>query len=183
MVLGRVSWISGLVGSGAQPDEDVGHTDRGLVADGELVEAGRYCPELLAAVHQPLDLVALPVADPVNGRWPATTSTTTAPVGLLVVALGDRVPDVAGPQGGPVGPAAVGLVPGQMPHPGPRATAPTRAGHPHGVDQPDQLAGVGVLAWGEPGYQVAAAPVAEGVELGGQPAPGAPQRLLAACLD
>jgi hypothetical protein len=44
-----------LVGSGAQPDEDVSHTDRGLVADGELVKAGGHRAELLAAVHQPLD--------------------------------------------------------------------------------------------------------------------------------
>jgi hypothetical protein len=54
--LGRVSRIAaGAVGSGAQPDEDVGDGNRGLVADGELVEAGRHRPELLAPVHQPLD--------------------------------------------------------------------------------------------------------------------------------
>src|SRR5215212_1712758 len=56
MILGRVSRIpSWSVGSGAQPDEDVGHGNGGLVADGELVVAGRDRAELLAAVHQPLD--------------------------------------------------------------------------------------------------------------------------------
>jgi hypothetical protein len=58
------------------------------------------------------------------------------------------VGDVAGPQRRPVGPAAVGLVPGQVigAHSGP--TAATRPGHPHLVNQPDQLGGVGVLARG-----------------------------------
>jgi hypothetical protein len=76
-----------------------------------------------------------------------------------------------GPAGRPGGPAAVGLVPGQMlgTHPGP-ATA-TRPGHPHGVHQPDQLGGVGVLPGREPGGQVPATPVADRVELGGQPTP------------
>jgi hypothetical protein len=123
--LGRVSRIaSRAVGSGAQPDEDVGHTDGGLVADGELVEAGGHRPELLAPVHQPLDLVAGAIALAVKGRRPPTPGTLA----------------------GPIGPAAVGLVPGQMPHPGARPAPASRAGHPHGIDQPDQLAGVGVLA-------------------------------------
>jgi hypothetical protein len=54
-------------------------------------------------------------------------------------------------------------------HPGPAAAA--RPGHPHRIDQPDQLAGVGVLPWGQAGGQVPAATVADGVELGGQPTP------------
>src|SRR5215210_4816445 len=93
--LGRVSRIaSGPVRAGPQPDEDVGQTDRGLVADGELVEAGRHRPELLAAAHQPLHLIALPVALAVKGRRSATPSTAAAAVGLLVIPLRDRVPDV-----------------------------------------------------------------------------------------
>ena len=54
-------------------------------------------------------------------------------------------------------------------HPGPAAA--TRPGHPHLVHQPDQLAGVGVLAGSEAGGQVSATPIADGVQLGGQPAP------------
>jgi hypothetical protein len=170
--LGRVSRIaSGSVRSGPQPDEDVSHTDRGLVADGQLVEAGRHRPELLAPVHQPLDLVALAVALAVKAGRAATTSPPPGPVGLLVIPLGNGVADPASPQGLPVGPAAVGLVPGQVGHPGTRPPPPTWAGHPHGIDQPDQLGGVGVLARGQAGGQVAAPAVANGVQLGGQPAP------------
>src|SRR4029453_11888181 len=90
-------------------------------------------------------LIAVAVANPVKGRRPATTGTPTGPVGLLVVTLRDRVPDMASPQRGPVGPAGIGLVPGQMiwSHPGPATAA--GPGHPHLVDQPDQLAGDGVL--------------------------------------
>src|SRR5215217_4701731 len=169
--LGRVSRIpSWPVGSGAQPDEDVGHGHRGLVADGELVKAGRDRPELLAAVHQPLHLVPGAIADPVEGRRAATTSTLTDPVGLLVPTLRDGVADVAGPQGGPVGPTAVGLVPGQMLRSHPRPAAAARPRHPYGVHQPDQLASAGILARREPGRQVATAPVADRMELGGQPA-------------
>src|SRR5512132_4158812 len=144
--LGRVSRIaSGLVGFGAQPDEDVGDGDRGRIPLSELVVSGRHRAELLAAVHQPLDLVTLPIAGPVEGQRSATTSTPAGPVGLLVIALGDGVGDA--------GPAA--------------AAGP---GYPYGVHQSDQLAGVGVLARGEAGRQVAAAAVADRVELGGQPA-------------
>jgi hypothetical protein len=52
-----------------------------------------------------------------------------------------------------------------------RPTPPTRTRDPHLIHQRDQFAGVGVLAWGEPGRQVAAAAVADRVDLGGQPAP------------
>jgi hypothetical protein len=43
--------------------------------------------------------------------------------------------------------------------------------HPHLVHQRDQLAGVGVLARGQPGGQVAALAVTDRVELGGQSTP------------
>src|SRR4029453_14718311 len=145
--LGRVSRIAaGLVGSGPQPDEDVGHTDRGLVADGELVEASGHRPELLATVHQPLHLIpgAVPVA--VKGRRPPATTTPVSPVGLLIITLRDRVGDPAGPQRGPVCSAGIGLVPGQMIRSLAGPTPPTRPRHPHLVNQPDQLGGVGVLA-------------------------------------
>jgi hypothetical protein len=61
------------------------------------------------------------------------------------------------------GPWAIGT------HSGP--TAATRPGHPHGVHQPHQLAGISVLTRGQAGGQVAAAAVADGVQLGGQPTP------------
>jgi hypothetical protein len=54
--------------------------------------------------------------------------------------------------------------------------APTRPGDPDLIDQADQLdqadqvAGVAILAWRDSGGQVAAAPVADGVQLGGQSA-------------
>jgi hypothetical protein len=51
-------------------------------------------------------------------------------------------------------------------HPGPATAA--GPGHPHLVDQPDQLAGVGVLPGGEPGGQIPAPAVADAVHLGGQ---------------
>ena len=73
------------------------------------------------------------------------------------------------PLGELVGEVAIGLVAGQMGHPGMGPASPTGTGHLHGVDQPNQLEGVGVLAGGEPGHQVPTTTVAEGVELGGQP--------------
>src|SRR5215211_4117843 len=140
--LGRVSRIASRpVRSGAQPDEDVGHTDRGRVADGELVKAGRHRAELLAPVHQPLHLIPVAVADPVKGGRAATPGTTTGPVGLLVVALGDGVGDPPSPQRGPVGPAGIGLVAGQMlgTHPG--------AGHGHPAGPPAPGPGARPAGW------------------------------------
>jgi putative methionine-R-sulfoxide reductase with GAF domain len=172
LALGRVSRIaSRLVGSGAQPDEDVRDSNGGLVAGGELVKAGRDRPELLAAVHQPLHLIPVAGAGPVKGRRPTAPGTTTGPVGRLIITLRDRVADAAGPQRRPVGAAAVGLIAGQVIRS--RARPPTTAGpsHPHLVHQPDQLGGVSVLPRGQPGGQVAATPIADRVELGGQPTP------------
>jgi hypothetical protein len=116
-------------------------------------------------------LVPGAVADPVKGRRAATAGTPTGPVGLLVVALGDGMADAAGPQRQPVSTAGVGLVPGQVGHAGAGQAPPTGPGHPHLVNQPDQLAGVGILPRRQPGGQVATATVADGVQLGGQPAP------------
>jgi hypothetical protein len=117
------------------------------------------------------DLVALAVALAVNRRRAATPGTPPGPVGLLIVPFGDGVADAAGPQGGPVGPAGRGLVSGQVI--GSLAGSAAAAGPHHTdlVDQPNQLAGVGVLARGQAGGQVAATAIADGVELGGQPTP------------
>jgi site-specific DNA recombinase len=128
-------------------------------------------------------LIALAIAGPVKGRRPATTRPFAGAAGLLVVPLRDGVGDVAGAQGGAIGPAGIGLVPGQVirSRAGPAAAA--RPGHPHGIDQPDQLASVGVLPRGQASGQVPTPTVADGVQLGAQPTPGAPQRLLPTCLD
>jgi hypothetical protein len=115
--------------------------------------------------------VALPVAHRIHPGRPATPGTPPGTGGLLVGSLRDGVGDAAGPQRRPVGPTAVGLVPGQLGHPSAGSAPTTRAGHSHGVHQPNQLAGVGILAGREPGHQVPTAAVADGVERGGQPAP------------
>jgi site-specific DNA recombinase len=115
-------------------------------------------------------LVALPIPLAIKGRRPPTTSTPPGPVGPLILPLRDGVADAAGPQHDPIGPTAVGLVAGQMGHPGTRPAPPTRAGHPHLIHQPDQLEGVSILPGRELGHQVPAATVADGMELGGQPA-------------
>src|SRR4029450_11312868 len=129
--LGRVSRIAlGSVGSGAQPDEDVAHADRGLLADGELVEAGCHRPELLTAVHQPLHLIPGAVAGTVKRGRPATPGTPPGPVRLLVVALRDGAADAAGPQRRPVGPAGIGLVGRQVVRALAGAGPAARGGHP-----------------------------------------------------
>jgi hypothetical protein len=105
----------------------------------------------------------------VEGRRPAAPGAPPGPVGLLVITLRDGVRDPASPQRRPVGAAAIGLVPGQMRHAGTGPASTTRASNPHPVHQPDQLAGIGVLAWGKASGQVATATVADRMELGGQP--------------
>jgi hypothetical protein len=112
-------------------------------------------------------LIPVAIADPVKGRRPATAGTPPGPVGLLVLTLGNRVGDVAGAQRGSVGPAGVGLVTGQVIRARAGPAPPTRPRHPHGVHQPHQLAGVGVLPWGQAGGQVAATPVAAALPVRG----------------
>jgi hypothetical protein len=116
------------------------------------------------------DVVALAVALAVEGWRAATTRPLAGAVGLLVIPLRDGVGDVASAQGGPVRAAGIRLVPGQVVGSLAGSAAAARPGHPHRIDQPDQLAGVGILPRRQPGGQVPAPPVAEGVQLGGQPA-------------
>jgi site-specific DNA recombinase len=78
--------------------------------------------------------VTLPIADPIKGWRPATTA---HPIGLLIVTLRDRVPDVAGAQRRSVGAAAVGLVAGQMIRSRGGAPPTAGSGHPHLVHQGD----------------------------------------------
>jgi hypothetical protein len=122
-----------------------------------------------AAVHQPLDLITLPVPDPIKPRRPATTSTPCGHGWPSDRRAQGSCAGCGGAQRGPVGAAGIGFVGGQMVRSPAGPPPPTRAGHPHLVHQPDQLAGVGVLPRGQPRGQVAATPVADGVELGGQP--------------
>ena len=110
-VLGRVSRIaSGPVRLARSQIKMSATENRGLVALGELVVASRHRAALLAAVHPPLHLVALPVRPraKAGGRTPPAPAD---PVGPLVSTLRD-VAGVAAPRG-PVGPAGVGLVPGR----------------------------------------------------------------------
>jgi hypothetical protein len=74
-----------------------------LVADGELVEAGRHAAVLLEQVDAALYGVALLVDLRVEGGWPAALGAELSPVGGLVVLDGDRALDPALAQVGPVG--------------------------------------------------------------------------------
>lgn len=106
-------------------------------------------------------------------------------VGCLVGTLGDGVADPKSPQQRRVGAAAVGLVGGKMVGAFAGLAAPARPWDPQGVEQRGQSAGVGGvggLARGEQGGQVAAAPVAEGVQLGGQPTPRPSESLPPRCV-
>jgi len=106
----------------------------------------------------------------VKARRPTTTRPAASPASLLIGTLRDGVRDPAGSQRGPVGTAGVGLVPGQMAQP---LSRPAPAAGPRDADlvnQRDQLASIAVLPRCQPGHQGAATPVADGVQLGGQPA-------------
>jgi hypothetical protein len=168
-------WL--VVGLGSQPDEDVSDADGGPVAVAELVITGSHGPELLAAVHQPFDPVALPVAGLVE-RWrPAATAAPPGPVSLLVGRLGYRVGDLPAAQRGPVSPRTVCLVRAEEGQPLAGPTDPARAGYRHRVQQGYQLSGVGVLAWGDPAGQVPAPSLTDRVDLRGEPAARAAQTL------
>src|SRR6266498_2230975 len=117
----------------------------GLVADGELVVPGGYCPVPLepvgAALHRMPQLVGRPVE-----RWRAAAlAALGAPVGGLVVLDRDRGLDAQTAQQRPVGLGAVGLV-GQHPvRPG--AWPPrTKARNPDAAEHRGELRAVAALA-------------------------------------
>jgi hypothetical protein len=97
-----------------------------------------------------------------------------APVGGLVVLLGDERADAAAAQQRPVGAGAVGLV-GQHPvGPGARPAAlGAKPRDPDAVQHRRKLRGVAALAGGEQDRQRPLATLDRQMQLGGQPAPGA----------
>ncbi len=98
-----------------QPEQDHAQHDHGEVIDAALLVAGGDAAELLEAVDQTLDPVALPVGFAVEAGLPA-----------LVALAGDHRPDVSPAQAAAGGRAAVALVAGQSARPQAR-TALTRA--------------------------------------------------------
>src|SRR5215218_432418 len=169
-LLGRV-WPDG---SSLQPDQQRGDHDHGPVVDRPLLEAGRHRAELLEPVEAPLHHIATPVVLPVKGQRPTRPPGTT---GALVRPLRDGVGNAAAAQQPPAGRVAVRLVADQMIGPLARPAPAAGTGHRDRVQNRLELGRVVPLTRGEHHAKRPAAAVAAQVELGGQPTPGAAERL------
>ena len=126
-----------------------------------------------AALHR----MAQPVGRPVKRRWPAAGAAPGPPVGGLIILLGDGGADAAAAQQPTVGAAAVGLV-GQHPVGPGTGTARAQPRHPDTVQHCLELRGVATLASGEHDRQRPLALFDRQVQLGGQPTPRAPERVV-----
>jgi hypothetical protein len=118
------------------------------------------------------DPVASPVGDPVEAR-PAA----------LVRLGGDHRSDPTAAQQPPRTRIRVPLVPGQLGRPRARPTPARPSIGPGPLDRPTiqqrlQLGDLMTLTWSGQDHQWAAAPVGAQVQLGAQPAPTAPKRLI-----
>src|SRR5512140_623983 len=123
-----------------------------------------------------LDGVAVLVLSGVEGGRAAAVAATAAAVFLLVLLDRDDRLDPALAQVGAVGGGGVGLIAHRGGGPGTRPSlAPAADGQL--VHQRDELRAIAVLARGQDAGDGAAAPVGDQVNLGGQPAAGAAQRL------
>jgi hypothetical protein len=117
------------------------------------------------------DLVALAVADRVKAWWTARSA-------ALVDPGRDGVADAAAAQQPAASGVAVTPVGQQMPRQFARAATPTRPWHPDGIQQRLQLGALMALPRREGDRQRPPFAVHGQVQLGGQPAPAVPQRLI-----
>jgi hypothetical protein len=151
--------------------------DRGLVADGQLVVPGGHRPLPLEPVDPALHRMPQLVEHPVKGGRAAAPPASGPPVGGLVVLLRDGGPDAPAAKVGAIGPGAVGLV-GQHPV-GPGAGPPrAQARHPDATKHRGELGAVAAMAGGDQDRQGALATLDGQVQLAGQSAPGAPERVV-----
>jgi len=117
------------------------------------------------------------VGDRIEGRRPAASPAPGAPVGGLVVLLGNGGADAAAAQVRPVGAGTVGLV-GQHPiGPGPWP-ARAQARHPDARKHRPELRAVATLPGGDHDRQRALATLDGQVQLAAQPTPGAAERVV-----
>src|SRR5256886_3494606 len=152
--------------------------DRGLVADGEFVEPGRYRAVTLESVDAALDGVALFVDLGGECGWPAALGSLGAAVRVLVGLGRDGGLDATLAQVRAVGLGGVSLV-GQHPVGTGARTATVRTRYPDALQHRDELRAVAALPGGQQHRQRFLALLAGQVHLRGQPATRAPQRVIA----
>lgn len=163
----------------AEPEPDCCGRDGSVEDVGPLVVTSGDRTGVLEPVDGPLDLVATPVAVPVEACRSATFSSSASAVGSLVFRLRDRVLDVASSQVTAVSAGAVRLVAADVAGPGPGPSA-QRPGDSDPVQDLDHLRGITPLAWCEQEGHGAAAAFAGEVDLAGQAAPGPSETLVGA---
>src|SRR4051794_21809518 len=77
-------WTQDLLRKSSEPPVDVGDTDGGGVADGELVVAGGECTLVFEGVDAALDGVPVAIDHGVEAGWSSAGGTTGLAVGGLV---------------------------------------------------------------------------------------------------
>jgi hypothetical protein len=151
--------------------------DGGLVADGELVEAGGQGPVAFEPVDAALDRVPLLVDLAVEGRWTATVTAFVLAMLNAVGLLRDGAGDTALTQVGAVGAGPVGLIAQGPVRAGPGPPGP-QPGHGDLVQDGGELGAVAALPGGDLDGQRFLPLLGGQVDLGGQAAAGPAQRVI-----
>ena len=165
-----------------QPENNTRDQDERFVVRRPLLVAGSDPPPLLQAVDQPLDPTAFAILFPREPAWTPALATFPLPLLPLVFSFRDQMRDAAPPQRLPTPRIAEPFV---QPQPA-RSLAgaptfwasirlPTR--YPDAIQHGFQLSTIVPLPFREVGRQGLSAPVAGQMELGGQAAAAAAQRL------
>src|SRR5215211_4286257 len=148
-----------------QPEQDSRNDPQGAVAVRALVVAGGQTAELLAAIDQPLDPIPQAVRRPIEGPAPP-----------LLPLPRDGVADAAAPAVGAQPPPRVAFVADHPVGPQPRSPTPGPLDRPL-LEQPLEHGGFVLLAGREHQRQELAAAFRAEMDLGGDPALAAPERL------
>jgi len=163
-------------GSCPEPDDYGGKVHEGQVIRRSLFIAGGHSPKLLQPVDAALCPTPLPVHFPVKPGGPAALAAFRLPLRSLVFPLGDHVPDPPAAEHLAALRIAVALVQGRLIRPLPRPTA--RPGNANAIEHRLQLGTFVPLAGRQADRQRPTAPFGGEMQLGGEPAATATQRLV-----
>jgi hypothetical protein len=162
-------------GESRQPEHETGEDEHGAVVVGALLEAGGDAPPLFEAVEAPLDDIPTAVALAVEGERASRPVCATL---ALVRSLRDGVGNASLTEQGSAAGIAVALVGKQVGWALTGPSAPAGSEHADGVEHRLQLGAVVALAGRDDHREGAALAIAREMDLGGQPAPTPPQRLI-----
>lgn len=164
-------------GESREPEDEAREQEQGVVVVGSLLEACGNATPLLEPVDAALNDVAPSIALSIQNEGAARATSAAL---TLVGSFWDGVGYAALTQDRAAGGVAVALVSDEVVRTLARTATPPGTGNPNGVQETDQLGAVMPLPRGEQDGEGTPLPITSEVDLGCQPAPAPPERLVRA---